>query len=44
MKWHKNENNKWKQQKTYFTFLSSTSKTKVEFAGIAGGDPLAPYL
>lgn len=28
----------------YLTFLSSTSKTSVEFGGMTGGDPFAPYL
>lgn len=30
--------------KIYFTFFNSTSKTRVEFGGITGGEPLAPYL
>lgn len=32
------------QTRTQRTFLSSTSKISVEFAGIAGGDPFCPYL
>lgn len=28
----------------YLTFFNSTSNTKVEFGGITGGEPLAPYL
>lgn len=30
--------------KSHFTSFSSTSNTKVEFGGMTGGDPLAPYL
>lgn len=33
-----------KHLKIYRIFFSSTSNIKVAFPGIAGGDPLGPYL